>query len=160
MDKGSKGWWDYFIIQQSASREIVACVSLQHVFEPVRLLLIPPRSFLHPPSSSVPALFLSPPSLSYPCLLHPLTPYLDRSHDCCDTSWLTAHLHVFQLGSLIREMCGGGGAEIKVERRWGFRESEVLWKALDDWGALWELKEKREKSQTYRADRKREGKVK
>lgn len=101
-----------------------ACVSLQHVFEPVHLLLIPLRSLLHPPSSSVPALSSPPLALLSPS---PITPYLDRSHDCCDTSWLTAHLHVFQLHSLVREMGGMEGPRSRWRGAEGLRESEVLW---------------------------------
>lgn len=155
--KRERGWWDYFNIQPA---ERCLCVSTR-VFEPVRLLLIPPDpSFILPPLLSLHSL----PLLLYPCLLHPLTPYLDRSHDCCDTSWLTAHLHVFQLHSLIRETDGGVVAE-GPRYRWrgavGYGRARCCgWRALGDWGALWEVREKREKPWTYRRDRKTEGKVK
>lgn len=69
----------------------------------------------------------SPPPPSPSSLLHPITPYLDRSHDCCDTSWLTAHLHVFQLHSLVREMGGMEGPRSRWRGAEGLRESEVLW---------------------------------
>lgn len=88
--------------------------------QPVRLPLVPPDlSFIIPPLLSVhpprpppstPFAPSAPSALSY--LYVSFTPYLDRSHDCCNTSWLTAHLHVFQLHSLIMEIGGGGGAKV------------------------------------------------
>lgn len=99
-DKGSRRRWHHLNMSPKKRPDWprCSCMSLSP-----SVSLSTHRSLLHHPS--LPPCFPAflPPSLS----LHPLppsphNPYLDRSHVCCDTSWLTAHLHVCSFTSLLK----------------------------------------------------------
>lgn len=114
--------------------------------------LSPHRSLLHPPSLPPSSLSLHPPAPS------PHNPYLDRSHVCCDASWLTAHLHVCSSTSLLK---GCVAVErMEMERGWGWRDMcsgeslcsvtswvDTLW---INWGKLGNLMYKKTSRVTFK----------